>query len=186
MKHLVELHGGSVQAASAGEGEGATFVIRLPFTGRIESYPNEAPQPPPVPSDETVALDSLRVLLVEDEPDTLEYLQRLLQDHGGIVFTARSGQEALAIVGREHLEMLISDIGLPAMDGYDLMRQIRSQNGQSGYSIPAIALTAYARAEDRVRALEAGFDDHIAKPAEPASLLAIVSSLAQAKSKPRA
>ena len=72
------------------------------------------------------------------------------------------------------------------MDGYDLIRQIRSQNGQSGYAIPAIALTAYARAEDRVRALEAGFDDHIAKPAEPASLLASVSSLAQAKSKPRA
>ncbi len=186
VKHLVELHGGSVQAESPGEGEGATFLIRLPIAGRVESYPSEAPQPPPAPSNETVSLDSLRLLLVEDEPDTLEYLQRLLEDHGGIVFTARSGPEALAIVGRERLEMIISDIGLPEMDGYDLIRQIRSQNGQSGYAIPAIALTAYARAEDRVRALEAGFDDHIAKPAEPASLLATVSSLAQAKSKPRA
>ena len=186
VKHLVELHGGSVQAESPGEGEGATFVIRLPIAGRVESYPSEAPEPPTVPSNDAVSLDSLRLLLVEDEPDTLEYLQRLLEDHGGIVFTARSGPEALAIVGRERLEMIISDIGLPEMDGYDLIRQIRSQNGQSGYAIPAIALTAYARAEDRVRALEAGFDDHIAKPAEPASLLASVSSLAQAKSKPRA
>jgi CheY-like chemotaxis protein len=135
-----------------------------------------------VAANETVSLDSLRVLLVEDEPDTLEYLQRLLEEHGGIVFTARSGPEALAMVGRERLEMIISDIGLPEMDGHDLMRQFRSRNGDA---IPAIALTAYARAEDRARALEAGFDAHVAKPAEPASLLALVSSLAQAKSKPR-
>jgi PAS domain S-box-containing protein len=177
VKHLVEQHDGTVRAESR-EGEGSTFTIRFPITRELPGRPNEAQPAPPAAA--TVALASLRVLLVEDEPDTLEYLQRLLEDHGGIVFAAQSAAQALQILSRERLEIVISDIGLPEMDGYALIQQFRL-NFDHGERIPAIALTAYARAEDRVRALEAGFDAHVAKPAEPSALLALVASLAKSK-----
>jgi PAS domain S-box-containing protein len=179
VKHLVELHGGSVHAESGGEGQGAMFAIRLP-TARLPEFDSDGvPDAPAIKSSETVALASLRVLLVEDEPDTLEYLQRLLVEHGAVVFAARSASEALAILHRERPEMLISDIGLADVDGYDLMQQIRREHDHDSETIPAIALTAYARSEDRMRALRAGFQAHLAKPAEPAELLATIVSLAR-------
>ena len=179
VKHLVELHGGAVHAESGGEGQGSVFVIRLPNARPPQLDFGEAPPEPVTQSTETVTLESLRVLLVEDEPDTLEYLQRLLEEHGAVIFAARSASEALAILHRERPEMLISDIGLPEMDGYDLMEQIRREHDHDSETIPAIALTAYARSEDRMRALRAGFQAHIAKPAEPAELLATIVSLAR-------
>jgi PAS domain S-box-containing protein len=185
VKHLVELHGGTVHAESSGEGQGSVFAIRLPIARLPLFESGDAPLAPVIKSTETVALESLRVLLVEDEPDTLEYLQRLLEEHGGVIFAARSASEALALFRRERPEMLISDIGLPEIDGYDLIREIRREHGHASETIPAIALTAYARSEDRMRALRAGFHAHIAKPAEPAELLATIVSLAKLRDRRR-
>jgi CheY-like chemotaxis protein len=182
VKHLVELHGGTVHAESSGEGQGSVFAIRLPIARLPLFESGDSPLASVTKSTETVALESLRVLLVEDEPDTLEYLQRLLEEHGGVIFAARSASEALALFRRERPEMLISDIGLPEMDGYDLMQQIRREYDET---IPAIALTAYARSEDRTRAFLAGFQAHIAKPAEPAELLATIASLANLRNRRR-
>jgi CheY-like chemotaxis protein/two-component sensor histidine kinase len=178
VKHLVELHGGNVHAESGGEEQGSTFTIRLPIARLAPPQPSQA-SGAVTKSTETVNLESLRILLVEDEPDTLEYLLRLLEDHGAVVFAARSAAEAIAVFRRERPEMLISDIGLPEVDGYDLMRQIRQDPLPASDTIPAIALTAYARSDDRMRALRAGFHAHVAKPAEPAELLATIASLAR-------
>ena len=179
VKHLAELHGGTVHAESRGEGRGSAFTIRLPIARHPRFEPNQTSQVQVTKSTETVALESLRVLVVEDEPDTLEYVRRLLEDHGGVVFAVRSAADAMAIFRRERPDMLISDIGLPETDGYDLIQQIRREEVPATDTIPAIALTAYARSEDRMRALRAGFHAHIAKPAEPAELLATVVSLAR-------
>ena len=178
VKHLVELHGGSVQAESAGEGHGSVFTLRVPVAERLQP---QAPRPAgrAEPAD-PVRLESLRVLLVDDEPDTLEYLRRLLGNHGAIVMTAPTAREALHAFRRQRPDLLISDIGLPEMDGYDLIRQIRHDEPPGARAMPAIALTAYARAEDRLLALRAGFDAHVAKPAEPAELLATAAGLVQA------
>jgi CheY-like chemotaxis protein len=177
VKHLVELHGGSVHAGSTGEGCGSTFTVRVPVAGRLQPQPARSA----VPGDsvEPVGLDALRVLLVEDEPDTLEYLRRLLENHGAAVMTALTARDALEHFRRQPPDLLISDIGLPEMDGYDRIQQIRRDGRHSAEAMPAIALTAYARAEDRLRALRAGFNAHLSKPAEPAELLATAAGLAK-------
>ena len=180
VKHLVELHGGSVRAESAGEGHGSLFTLRVPVADRLQP---QAPRPAGRPA-EPVALESLRVLLVEDEPDTLEYLRRLLGNHGAIVTTAPTAREALDAFRRQRPDLLISDIGLPEMDGYDLIKQIRHDERPGARAMPAIALTAYARAEDRLLALRAGFDAHVAKPAEPAELLAAAAGLIKLRDAP--
>jgi CheY-like chemotaxis protein len=125
-----------------------------------------------------VTLDGIRVLVVEDEPDTRDFLIRLLESHGAIVLAAGSVMEALTLSRSGHPDMLISDIGLPDVDGYELVQHIREHDSKSHSGIPAIALTAYARAEDRMRALRAGYQVHIAKPVEPAELLAAIASFA--------
>ncbi len=178
VKHLVELHGGSVRAESPGEGLGATFTIVLPAERRVLRA--EAPHLQPLASEasEAVTLDGIRVLVVEDEPDTRDFLIRLLESHGAIVLAAGSVMEALALSRSGHPDMLISDIGLPDVDGYELVQHIREHDSKSHSGIPAIALTAYARAEDRMRALRAGYQVHIAKPVEPAELLAAIASFA--------
>jgi PAS domain S-box-containing protein len=178
VKHLVELHGGSVRAESAGEGVGATFTIVLP--SETATLQPEAPQLQRQAREplEEVALDGIRVLVVEDEPDTLDFLIRLLEGHGAIVLAASTVKEALSLTRTGHPDMLISDIGLPDVDGYDLVQQIRQEDTEGRGGIPAIALTAYARAEDRMRAMRAGYQVHIAKPVEPAELLAAIGSCA--------
>jgi PAS domain S-box-containing protein len=178
VKNLVELHGGSVQADSPGEGKGATFTILLPA-----SRADVSPEPTPVaaPSDDafkTVSLGGIRMLVVEDEPDTREFLKHLLESRGATVASAASAPEALDLFPAVRPEILISDIGLPAMDGYDLMQHIRQKDVREGGAIPAVALTAYARSEDRTRALLAGYQAHLAKPVEPAELLATLASFA--------
>ena len=177
VKHLTELHGGSVRAASPGEGKGATFTISLPASVA-------APSPSHVHSSHRlepyrgVSLESIRVLVVEDEPDTREFLRRLLEDQGAAVSVAASAHEAMEMFRFAPPDILISDIGLPEVDGYDLMQRIRSSGMPRGETVPAIALTAYARAEDRTRALRAGYQAHIPKPVEPGDLLVTIASFA--------
>ena len=178
VKHLVELHGGSVRAESAGEGLGATFTIAFPSNGSAPG--TEAPHLQRMAKDpwDVVTLEGIRVLVVEDELDTRDFLKRLLEGHGAAVVAAGSVREALSLFKSERPDMLISDIGLPDVDGYDLVQQIR-EGGEGGRGgIPAIALTAYARAEDRMRAMRAGYQVHIAKPVEPVELLAAIASFA--------
>jgi CheY-like chemotaxis protein len=178
VKHLMELHGGTVSADSPGEGKGATFRISLPaglpappaMAGAATSA--QEPYPP-------VSLDGLRVLVVEDEPDSREFLKRLLESQGATVVVSASAQNALEAMREEAPQILISDIGLADMDGYELIRRVRSDDQQRFSAVPAIALTAYARAEDRARALRAGYQAHLSKPVEPAELLMTIASFAR-------
>ncbi|WPB79976.1 ATP-binding protein [Archangium violaceum] len=182
VRHLVEMHGGSVSAHSEGPGRGATFCIRLPLT------PPRAPEPPParlarpeqhpqLPAAETPSLEGLRILVVEDEPDTQALLSEVLEGSHAQVLRAASTREALALLGSVRPDVLVSDIGMAGgEDGYCLIRRIRAGE-HDGQHLPAVALTAFARAEDRRRALAAGFDMHVAKPLNTSTLLAVVASL---------
>jgi signal transduction histidine kinase/CheY-like chemotaxis protein len=182
VRHIVELHGGRARAESAGEGQGATFTVELPL-----SLIRTAVTPARVhPTSEgalafapTTTLAAVRILVVDDEPDTLETLQHVLEACGAEVRTAVSAQEALAILAEWRPDLLVSDIGMPGEDGYELIRKVRALAPDQGGQIPALALTAYARVEDRLRVLGAGFQMHVAKPIEPAELVAVVGSLAE-------
>jgi PAS domain S-box-containing protein len=177
VKHLVELHGGTVRAESPGEGQGSTFTVALPASGgSVEPGSRHAATIASNDRWDTVTLDAIRILVVEDEPDTRDFLKRLLEGHGAEIVVAASVTEALSLFKIERPDMLISDIGLPQIDGYDLVQQIRAGDEAAARGIPAIALTAYARAEDRMQALRAGYQVHIAKPVEPGELLAAIAS----------
>jgi len=177
VRSLVEFHGGTVKAASAGEGSGATFTIVLPMAAppelRAEAFAARDA------NIEDISLANIRVLVVEDEPDAAEFVTNLLALHGADVVTAASAREALEAVVHARPDILISDIGLPEMDGYQLMEQIRKMNVTDGGGIPAVALTAFARSEDRTRALRAGYQTHLAKPVESTELVATVASFAE-------
>jgi CheY-like chemotaxis protein len=176
VKHLVELHGGTVSADSPGEGKGATFTISLPASDAAGS-----PATPDARAEDLyppVSLESLRVLVVEDEPDTQEFLKRLLESQGATVVTAASAEDAVDAVRECSPHILLSDIGLPDVDGYELIRRIRQPAERGGSFIPAIALTAYARPEDRARAFHAGYQAHLSKPVEPGELLMTIASFA--------
>jgi PAS domain S-box-containing protein len=177
VKHLAELHGGTVRADSAGIGQGATFTVVLPSS--VAHTVEEAPLDL-APSDPVHRHDSLRgirILVIEDEPDTCEFLDRFLTGHGAQVVLARSAAQALAHID-DTVDIVVGDIGLPDVDGYDLMRRIRKLPANVGGVTPAIALTAYARTEDRTRAFNAGYQAHLAKPIEPGELVATISSFA--------
>jgi PAS domain S-box-containing protein len=181
VKHLVEQHGGTVAAASPGEGHGATFTVRLPLAARIPGA--ERPPRPALPdgapraaaSGDLRDLGGLRVLIVDDEPDTRELIKRVLSDCNADVVTADSAPAALSLLTRWQPDLLLSDIGMPEMDGFELLAQVRALGAEAGGNVPAIALTAFARSEDRLRTLAAGFTDHIAKPVEPPELVAAVA-----------
>jgi PAS domain S-box-containing protein len=176
VKHLVELHGGDVSADSAGDGKGARFTIRLPASA---APPHGVAVQAGIALRDTfepVSLDGIRILVVEDEPDTREFLKRLLESNGAAVVLAGSATEALTAFENAPPEVLISDIGLPDVDGYDLMRLIRKKNVKCGGAVPAVALTAYARSEDRTRALRAGYQAYVVKPVEANELLATIAS----------
>jgi PAS domain S-box-containing protein len=180
VKHLVELHGGTVTASSAGTNQGATFSVRLPLTAvhrasREERRHPQAPTPTMVPF-EHVDLSGIRVLVVDDEPDARDLVQRLLIDCSAQVLTAASAREALSCLEREVPDILVSDIGMPDVDGYELLRMIRARETRDATRLPAVALTAFARAEDRIRALRAGFVAHVAKQVEPSELLATIAA----------
>lgn len=181
VRHLVELHGGSVQAASRGRGQGATFTVTLPVTG-----PSTAPDPPAaateaVAGEPRVALPSLvglRVLVVDDEKDTRDVVSAVLSQQGAEVAAASSVDEALGHLSSSIPDVLLADIGMPDEDGYSLMRRIRALPPGRGGTVPAAALTAYARAEDRMKALLAGFQIHVPKPVQPDELIRVVAALA--------
>jgi len=185
VRHIVEMHGGSVLASSPGKGRGATFMIRLPLISKLRLAPRSGPRaeaPPPAPAERMILendhrLDGVRVLLVEDNPDTLDMLRFIFDEAGAEVIPATSVDDALDALERFRPDALVSDIAMPDRDGYDLIREIRSRDPERGGKIPAVAVTAYARAEDRVRVLAAGFQMHIAKPIDPDELIAVVASL---------
>jgi signal transduction histidine kinase/ActR/RegA family two-component response regulator len=175
VKSLVELHGGTVDVESPGEGQGATFIVRLPVPPLLEEAPVRLPAPE---IQDTPELSGLRILVVDDEDDARTLARRVLEERGAHVITVSSAAEAMASVGQNNLpSVLVSDIGMPEQDGYDLIKQMRALPGDAG-RVPAVALTALARAEDRKRALSAGYQKHVSKPVDPAELVAVIASLA--------
>ncbi|HYC99861.1 MAG TPA: PAS domain S-box protein [Phycisphaerales bacterium] len=174
VKQLVELHGGGVSVASEGSGLGSTFTVQLPVAARVVE--RAAVSVSPQGRAGAGGLDGVRVLVVDDEADGRELVRRFLEDAGATVETAGSADEALALLDRDPMDVVVSDIGLPGRDGYAFIRALRQKGGPPG-RLPAAALTAFARSEDRARALEAGFQTHIAKPYEPLELVAAVSAL---------
>jgi hypothetical protein len=174
--HLVELHGGHISAHSPGEGLGTSFVLHLPREPRpappAPSPPDTVDAVPPARSE----LAGLRLLLVEDQEDTREMLRLLLEDHGAQLRAVSSAAEAFQCFREWRPDLLVSDIGLPGENGYELVQRIRALPADEGGLTPAVALTAYARSEDRARALRAGFDMHVPKPVEEAELLAVLAA----------
>jgi signal transduction histidine kinase/ActR/RegA family two-component response regulator len=181
VRHLVELHGGHVHAESAGEGQGASFTVELPLAV-VQGAPSPGAIHPTassgVPFTPAPTLVGVRVLVVDDEPDTLETLWAILSQCGAEVRTAGSAVEALGIMQEWPPSLLVADIGMPGEDGYALLRKVRELEADRGGTVPALALTGYARVEDRVKVLAAGFQMHVAKPIEPAELVAVVANLA--------
>jgi signal transduction histidine kinase/CheY-like chemotaxis protein len=178
VKQLVELHGGTVHAESDGEGRGSRFVVDLPLADvppeasmRMRSGEREG-------GEESISLAGLRFLVVDDEPDSRDLVCRILRECGGEVLTASSADEAIQVMAQHHPDIVLSDIGMPERDGYDLIQEIRAMPFDRGGRTPAIALTALARSEDRIRALRAGYQIHVSKPVERRELVATVASLA--------
>ena len=183
VRHLTELHGGTVHAESAGEGQGSTFTIRLPLVSVYQKddsaervHPAARRINPLLECPER--LDNLKVLVVDDEADTRDVLRAMLGQCGAEVITADSTAAALSLLEQVKPDVLVSDIGMPVEDGYELIRKVRALSPERGGGIPAVALTAYARAEDRLRTLRAGYQMHIPKPVEIAELVAIVANIA--------
>ncbi len=180
VKHLVEMHGGSIRARSSGEDQGSSFTVALPISAVLDQptarKPNRSQARAGSPDrDARPALEGLRVLVVDDEADARHLIRRVLAECEAEVMLAGSAAEALIQVDRFRPDVLLSDVGMPDEDGYDLIRKIRARF--SANEIPAAALTAFARTEDRRRALRAGFQIHLAKPVDPDELIAVVARL---------
>ncbi|MEQ8753323.1 MAG: response regulator [Coleofasciculus sp. G1-WW12-02] len=172
VRHLIELHGGRIAAESEGIGQGATFTVKLPLiSDSLTKTHNSAPE------DESLDLTDVTVLVVEDEVDTLELLTIILETYGARVEGFTSANEALAVLSQGQPDVLISDIGMPEMDGYEFIRQVRKLPRDRGGQIPAIALTAYAGETDQEKALAAGFDLHLSKPVEPDQIIEAIANL---------
>jgi PAS domain S-box-containing protein len=176
VKHLVEQHGGTVTAASDGEDRGACFTVRLPRRNGLDEPPASAdggPQRRAAAHD----LSGLQVLVVDDEDDARELIKRILNDCNAEVLTAATATEALTLLQHARPDLMVSDLGMPEVDGYGLLDRIRAMGPSRGGDLPAIALTAFARSEDRIKALSSGFLAHISKPVEPNELIAKVAAM---------
>jgi len=182
VRHLVELHGGTVQADSEGEGKGATFTIKLPVIAHQENIST----PSVISADSTFLLhkdshklQDVRVLVVDDEPDARDLITAVLMQEGAEVLACSSAAEALKEVFTWQPAVILCDIGMPQLDGYDFIRQVREKEIDLETHIPAVAVTAFAREEDKIQAIASGYEMHISKPLEPTQLIAIVASLVQ-------
>jgi signal transduction histidine kinase len=176
VRHLVELHAGSVDAQSAGEGKGARFIVRLPAREA-----NVLPRVTEAPSNGIVSaamLMGVRLLVVDDDPGARELISGMLEGFGAQVSVAESGQAALSLLFAQRPDVLIADLGMPGMDGYALIEQVRALDPDFGGLTPAVAVTAYASPQDRLRALQAGYQNHVAKPVEAEELAIVIASLA--------
>jgi PAS domain S-box-containing protein len=187
-RHIVEIHGGDISASSPGKDQGATFKIRLPLTslgpasrrpgaGLRRAVSDERRDNWRTPAEERQRLDGLRILVVEDNPDVLQTLRLIFDERGAEVFIAGSEAEAMDALAQRKPDALVSDITMPNQEGYELIRHVRELGLEQGGGIPAIAITARASAEDRVKALSSGFQMHISKPIDPEEIIAIVASL---------
>ena len=177
VRHLVELHGGTVRAESEGAGLGAKFEVTFPliaerFDGPVITQSGERPV------NGKVSLSGLRVLIVDDEPDARVIISRLIEQTGAEVYACENAREALEMLERLRPDVLMSDIAMPGEDGYSLINRVRSLPPERGGHTPAAALTAYAREDDRAKALAAGYQTHIAKPVSPSQLVATIADLA--------
>jgi PAS domain S-box-containing protein len=183
VRHLVEMHGGTVHAASAGRNQGSTFIVKLPVMGTVR--PDSGPLAPAeatsagAPMAPAGSLAGVSVLLVDDEADARELFKTLLERSGARVTAVASGAEAFSAFTASPPDVVVSDIEMPEENGYDLIRRFRALPPERGGQTPAAALTAYARTEDRMRALRAGFQIHVSKPVQPAELVAVVANLAR-------
>jgi CheY-like chemotaxis protein len=183
VKQLVELHGGSIRAKSDGLSKGSTFIVHLPLRvvhakmdENEQLHPESSISPPSYRR--SFSLSGLKVLVVDDERDSRELLKRVLEDCGAVVGTAASAAEALPMIRSMLPDVLVSDIGMPEVDGYAFLRKVRELGPGAGSRVPAVALTAFTRSEDRTKALLAGFLAHVPKPTEPAELIATIASVA--------
>ncbi len=200
VRHLVELHKGKILAESPGTGQGATFTVKLPLLrenrGNREQLEGRLPlleisamgDAAPIEESQqaegeisllaaSTPLTGLKVLVVDDETDTRNFLRFMFEEYGAIATAVASVDEALTVLEQSRPDVLISDIGMSEQDGYTLIRQLRSLESEKGGRIPAIALTAFTREEDRLQALSAGFQKHLSKPIDPTELIALVKSV---------
>ena len=179
----MELHGGTVGAESAGEGQGATFRVRLPLMIAHADVPAERQRPgahisSSATPDYSTRLDGIHVLAVDDDHDALALVREILETAGARVTTARSAREVLDRIEPARPDVLVADLGLPTINGFDLIARIRLLPDRALRHVPAAALTAYARSEDRVKAFRSGFQMHLAKPIDPVELIAAIATLA--------
>jgi signal transduction histidine kinase len=174
VRHLVELHAGAVEAFSAGEGKGSRFVVRLPT--RLGAARSGAAEEAIIPATSSM-LAGVRLLVVDDEPGARDLIANVLQGYGAEVCLAESGQAALTKLFEQRPHVLVADLGMPGMDGYALIEQVRALDPDFGGQTPAIAVTGYASPLDRLRALQAGYQNHVAKPVEPHELAIVIASL---------
>jgi PAS domain S-box-containing protein len=183
VRYIAEAHGGSVTADSAGVGKGATFICKFPLAG-VEQEPipaleRQQPHTPQLEVSGEPSLKGIKVLVVDDDEDARDVLKAALNSYGAEVTTATGAPQALDTIASKKIDVLVSDINMPGMDGYELIRRVRAMRPEQGGRIPAVALTAYARAEDRLRALQSGYQTHVPKPVEPAELEIVVATLAR-------
>jgi PAS domain S-box-containing protein len=179
VRHLVELHGGTVAADSAGEGKGTAFTIVLPVSTDAGNARESAEVAAEVLQPGAIVLNGIKVLFVDDEPDSHEMVRRLLEPYGATVLVAGDAAAAIALLQDQRPDVLIGDIGMPGVDGYQMIRNIRGLPREAGGRIPAIALTAYSRVEDRTRAMLAGYEYHMTKPVNASELIATLGMITQ-------
>jgi len=182
VRTLVELHGGSVRVKSAGENQGSTFIVALPISQVRSDDPAQelttaAASTDPLVTIQLPRLDGAKVLIVDDDQDGCTMLARILEERGAHTTCTGSAREALDRLRQERFDILLSDIGMPDVDGYELLKRVRVLDASRPAPIPAIAITAYARAEDRQRSLLAGYNMHLSKPIEAAELVAAMAGL---------